>query len=270
MSKETAEQRLVELAGRLRSYLEGSKDPVATTKTSGDESAQETERRDGAAETITTLGKIFDVVKGTPKDALASQYLAGVLAKNWDFIASISDNNLKESIQNFIADFLPDNQQGQESERIRVRIDIDRKKSAASSRSVFKSILGSILISLAGSATYDIARAYVPTTETRADAEKNRDTWDIVENTGAMPIDYAVVNANEVRLRSAPSMHAKILRHLQHGTRLLRHQIDGDWVMVSVLDEGIGEVGVGIGWVHADYLDIVAGYSLLEPLSQLN
>jgi hypothetical protein len=59
---------------------------------------------------------------------------------------------------------------------------------------------------------------------------------------------YVVVEGDNVRLRSSPSYeHSTILRHLQQSVVLEHHDMNGDWVMVSVVlsDLRLGKLDVG-------------------------
>jgi hypothetical protein len=70
----------------------------------------------------------------------------------------------------------------------------------------------------------------------------------------AAPGDTLYVKGNNVRVRTAPSVKAQVLRQVHYGHVVIEIERQGEWVKVS-----LGQGQVKIGWIHG---------SLVEKVSQ--
>ncbi|MDW9376930.1 SH3 domain-containing protein [Sinorhizobium meliloti] len=270
MDRNGACERLRDLLTDLRNYIE------AEFGERGAGSREPELQHESVAKIISNISGLFEQQENLLSNhESTAQYLASVLANNRSFLESINNQKLKETALKFIADFAESKAAVDQHERIRIRIDVDRRSGQSPFViNSFKAILGSILISMAGSGAYEaLSRTLFPPKPVSREAEKDPRFQEIPDVPASIPIDYAVVDVDNLRLRSEPSLDAKVLRLLDRGTKLLRHSVRDDWVMVSVLFPDPENAVVEIGWVHQKYISTVPitqiqVFSLYKPGSE--
>lgn len=266
MDRDGAYERLRDLLTDLRNYIEAEFGERAADFEKSESQHQ------SVARTISSIGGLFEQQENLASDhESTAQYLASILANNRPFLDGINNQKLKETALKFIADFGGSRAAVDQHERIRIRIEVDRRSGQSPVvLNSFKAILGSILISMAGSGAYEaLSRTMFPPKPVSREAEKDPRFQEIPDVPASVPIDYAVVDVDSLRLRSEASLDAKVLRLLDRGTKLLRHSVRGDWVMVSVLNPDPEKAIVEIGWVHQKYISTVPitrqAFSLYKP-----